>query len=281
MPSWIARTARVDPRARVDDGAYIGPGCVIGPEVEVGRGTRLSSHVCLLGMVRLGEFNTIGSFVAIGGDPQDLSAPSPDTRVEIGDHNTIAERVTIHRGTQKDDGVTRIGSHNRLDDGVHVAHDCKIADRNSIGIGSMLAGHVHVESDVTIAEKVGVHQFVTIGGDSFIGGHSKITQDVPCYMRVEGNPSVVRGINGRALKARGWSSEALAALRQAHRLIFVMRMNIVQVAALLDDQGLLTPEVVTLLKSLQVQQEGRVGRARGAPPRPTVRTPTARLEPEE
>ena len=171
MPSRIARTARIDPRACVGESADIGEGCVIGPDVEVGRGTRLSSHVCLLGRVKLGEFNTIRSFVVIGGDPQDLSDHGAETRVEIGDHNTIAERVTIHRGTEKDDGLTRIGSHNRLDEGVHVAHDCKIADRTSIGIGSMLAGHVHVDSDVTIAEKVGVHQFVTIGGDSFIGGH--------------------------------------------------------------------------------------------------------------
>jgi len=159
--------------------------------------------------------------------------------------------------------MTRIGSHNRFDDGVHVAHDCKIADRISIGIGSMLAGHVHVESDVTISEKVGVHQFVTVGGGSFIGGHSKITQDVPCYMRVEGNPPVVRGINGQALKAKGWSGEGLSAIREAHRLIFVVRMNIGQAATVLDDQDLLTPEVLTLLKFLELQQEGSLGRARG------------------
>jgi UDP-N-acetylglucosamine acyltransferase len=231
--------------------------------VRVGQGTRLSSHVCLLGAVRLGEFNTVGSFVAIGGDAQDLSDHRSPTRVEIGDHNTIAERVTIHRGTAKANGLTRIGNANRFDEGVHIAHDCKIADRISIGIGSMLAGHVHVESDVTIAVKVGVHQFVSVGVGSHIGGHSKITQDVPCYMRVEGNPPVVRGINGRALKTKGWSGESLAALREAHRLIFVVRMNIGQAATLLDDQDLLTPEVLTLLKFLELQQEGRLGRARG------------------
>jgi UDP-N-acetylglucosamine acyltransferase len=223
----------------------------------------LASHVCLLGEVQLGEFNTVGSFVAIGGDPQDLSCHRPPTRVEIGDHNMIAEHVTIHRGTEKEEGLTRIGSHNRFDDGVHVAHDCEIADRISIGIGSMLAGHVHVESDVTISEKVGVHQFVTVGGGSFIGSHSKITQDVPCYMRVEGNPPVVRSINGRALRAKGWSGASLDALRKAHRLIFVERMNIGQAATVLDDQDLLTPGVLTVLKFLESQHEGRLGRARG------------------
>ena len=272
MPSRIARTARVDARAQLDEDADIGPGCVIGPDVRIGRGTRLTSNVCLMGVVKLGEFNTIRPLVAIGGTPQDLSYRETPTRVEIGDHNTIGERVTIHRGSEKDDGVTRIGNHNDFLEGSHVGHDCKLGDRNSIGIGSMLAGHVHVESDVTIMEKVGVHQFVTVGGHSFIGGHSKITQDVPCYMRVEGNPPVVRGINGRMLKQGGLCGESLAALREAHRLIFVVKMNIVQAATLLDDQDLLTPEVLTLLKFLESQHEGKLGRARG--PRSATGTTT-------
>jgi UDP-N-acetylglucosamine acyltransferase len=259
----IPKSARVDSRAFLDEDTEVGPGCVIGPEVRVGRGTRLASNVCLLGDVKLGEFNVVGSFVAIGGDAQDLSDHRSPTRVEIGDNNIIAERVTIHRGTAKDDGLTRIGDGNRFDAGVHIAHDCKIAHRISIGIGSMLAGHVHVESDVTIAEKVGVHQFVSVGVGSHIGGHSKITQDVPCYMRVEGNPPVVRSINGRALKTMGCSGQSLAALREAHRLIFVVRMNLGEAATLLDDQDLLTPEVLATFKFLELQQDGRLGRARG------------------
>lgn len=263
MPRRIAETARVAPRALLGEDVDIGPACVIGPEVQVGRGTQLSSHVCLLGRVKLGDFNAIGSFVVIGGDPQDLSDPGSAARVEIGDHNSIAERVTIHRGTDKAGGLTRIGDENRFEPGVHVAHDCDIADRASIGIGSMLAGHVHVESDATIAEQVGIHQFVTVGGHSFVGGHSKITQDVPRYMRVVGNPPVVRGINGRVLKATGWSGASLAALREAHRLIFVVRMNIGQAATLLDDRGMLTPGVLSLLQFMEWQHEGSVGRARG------------------
>jgi UDP-N-acetylglucosamine acyltransferase len=263
MPCQIDKSARVDPRAQIDEDAEVGPGCVIGPEVQIGRGTRLGSHVCLLGVVKLGEFNTIRPFVAIGGTPQDVSYRDSPTCVEIGDHNTIAERVTIHRGTEKDDGITRIGSHNHFQDGVHIAHDCKLADRISIGIGSMLGGHVHVESGVVIMEQVGVHQYVTVGEDCYIHGHSKITQDVPCYMRVGGNPPVVRGINGRMLKDKGCVSKALAALREAHRLIYVVRMNVGQAATQLDDQDLLTPEVLGLMKFLENQHEGAMGRARG------------------
>jgi UDP-N-acetylglucosamine acyltransferase len=262
MPCRIAKSARVDPRARVDEEAEIGPGCVIGPEVQVGRGTKLSSHVCLIGIVKLGEYNTIQPFVAIGGMPQDVSYRDTPTRVEIGDHNTIGERVTIHRATEKEDGITRIGSHNNFLGGVHIAHDCKLGDRISIGVDSMLGGHVHVGHDVVVMEMVGIHQYVTVGGDCFVQGHSKITQDVPCYMRVGGNPPVVKGINGRALKGRGCSSESLASLREAHRLIYVVKMNVGQAATQLDEQDLLTPEVLELLKFLERQHEGNLGRAR-------------------
>ena len=203
MACLVAESSRVDPGARVARDTIIGPGCVIGPDVEIGRGTELVGHVCLLGAVRIGEFNKIGPFVAIGSEPQDLSYWGTATRVEIGDHNEIHERVTIHRGSEKEDGITRLGNHNHFHNGSHIAHDCKLADRITIGSLSMIGGHVHIQSDAYIAEKVGVHQFSTIGRHSYVAGQSKIVQDVPCYMRVGGNPSSVRGINGRVLLKSG------------------------------------------------------------------------------
>jgi UDP-N-acetylglucosamine acyltransferase len=182
--------------------------------------------------------------------------------VEIGDHNRIDERVTIHRGSEKEDGVTRLGSHNYLMAGSHVAHDCKLADRISLGSLAMLGGHVHVESSVSIGEKVGVHQFVTVGGFSFVDGQSKIVQDVPCFMRVDGNPSSVRGINGRRLEREGLSVAARAALRAAHQLIYLAKLSLSQAADILEVRHFLTSEVVCLLTFLEAQHQGRLGRAR-------------------
>ena len=262
MVSSVAKTASVDSRARLAPDVTIGPYCVVGPEVEIGRGTRLFGHVCLTGAVTLGEFNTVGPFVAIGGEPQDLSYWGKMTRVQIGDRNVIGERVTIHRASEKEDGITRIGNENQFLIGAHVAHDCKLADRITMGMGSLLGGHVHVESDVTIADNVAIHQFVTVGNNSFIGGHSKITTDIPRYMRVEGNPSVVRGIDGQRLKQNGLSGEVLTALNEAHHLIYVMKMPLEQATTALDEKGFLLPEVVLLMKFLESQHGGRVGRAR-------------------
>jgi UDP-N-acetylglucosamine acyltransferase len=262
MASMIAECSRVDPGARVAEDTIIGPGCVIGPDVEIGRGTELVGHVCLLGAVRIGEFNKIGPFVAIGGEPQDLSYWGTATRVEIGDFNVIGERVTIHRGSEKEDGITRVGNHNFFQSSSHIAHDCKLADRITIGSLSMIGGHVHIQSDAYIAEKVGVHQFSTIGCHSYVAGQSKIVQDVPCFMRVGGNPSSVRGINGRVLLRNGLTGGARAALRAAFKLIFFARKTLGQATEILELHDHLTPEVIQLMKFLESQHLGKLGRAR-------------------
>jgi UDP-N-acetylglucosamine acyltransferase len=262
MACLVAETARVDPRARLAEDVEIGPGCLIGPEVVIGRGTRLLGQVCLLGVVVIGEFNTIGPYVAIGSEPQDYSYWGTPTRVEIGDHNTVGERVTIHRASEKEDGITRLGNSNQLLPGAHIAHDCKLADGISIGALTMLGGHVHVESGAVISEKVGVHQFVTVGTDCFIGGQSKITQDVPRYMRVDGNPPKVLGINGRRLARKGLAGSELAAIREAHQLIFLAKMTLLQAADIMEAHGHLTPEVLLLIKFLDSQHQGRMGRGR-------------------
>ncbi len=101
MACLVAETAPVDPRARLAEDVEIGPGCFIGPDVVIGRGTRLLGQVCLLGVVVIGELKTIGPYVAIGSEPQDYSYWDPATRVEIGDHNIIGERVTIHRASKR------------------------------------------------------------------------------------------------------------------------------------------------------------------------------------
>jgi UDP-N-acetylglucosamine acyltransferase len=262
MATLIADTACVDPRAEIGDDVEIGPYCVIGPEARVGRGTRMISHVCVLGNATIGEFNVISPFAVLGGDPQDVSYQGTPTRVEIGDHNVIRENVTINRATEKEDGVTRVGSHNFFMAGAHVAHDCKLGDRITIANGSMLGGHVHVESHASISGGVAVHHYVTIGAFSFVGGQSRIYHDVPRFMLVDGNPSKVRCINIVGLKRNGISAEGVDSLHEAHRLIYRAKMSAAHASEILDSHGHLTAEVRSLLQFIQVQQDGKHGRGR-------------------
>ena len=262
MATLIADTACVDPRAEVADDVEIGPYCVVGPDVRIGRGTRLIAHVCLLGVTSLGEGNLLNPFCVIGGDPQDLSYKGTPTRVEIGDHNIIREGVTINRATEKEDGVTRLGSHNFLMATVHVAHDCKLGDRITIANGTMLGGHVHVESFAGISGGVAIHHYVSVGGYSFVGGQSRINHDVPPFMLVDGNPSKVRCINVVGLKRNGIDAAGIDSLHEAHRLLYRAKMSLRHAREILDSHGNQSPEVARLLDFVQGQHEGKHGRGR-------------------
>ncbi len=262
MATLIAETACVDPRAEIADGVEIGPYCVVGPEAKIGRNTKLIGHVCLLGAVEIGEQNTISPFTVIGGDPQDLSYQGEPTRVEIGNHNVIRESVTINRGTMKENGVTRIGSHCFLMTGSHVAHDCTLGDRIMMANGTMLGGHVHVESHASLSAGVAVHNYVTIGGYSFVGGQSRIVHDIPPYMLVDGNPSRVRCINVVGLKRYGIEKDSIEALHEAHRLIYRAKMGPKHAQEILESHGHLGAEVARLIEFIQAQHDGKHGRAR-------------------
>jgi UDP-N-acetylglucosamine acyltransferase len=258
----IADTACVDPRAELADDVEVGPYCIIGPNVRIGRGTRLIGHVCVLGVTTIGDSNVISPFTVIGGDPQDVSYKGTPTRVEIGDRNIIRENVTINRASEKEDGVTRLGDDNFLMAGSHVAHDCKLGNRVTIANGTMLGGHVHVESHASLSGGVAVHHFVTIGGYSFVGGQSRIVHDVPRFMLVDGNPSKIRCINIVGLKRNGISNSGIDALHEAHRLIYRAKMTARHASEILESHGHIVPEVVSLLEFIQAQQEGKHGRGR-------------------
>lgn len=261
MAVLIADTACVDPRAEIDDDVEVGPYCVIGPGARIGKGTRLVAHVCIAGVTIIGKNNVFSPFCSIGGEPQDISYKGTPTRVEIGDDNVFRESVTINRGTEKEEGVTRVGSRNYLMTAAHVAHDCNLGDHITIANGTMLGGHVHVESHAGISGAVAVHHYVTIGGYSFVGGLSRIYHDVPRFMLVDGNPSKVRCINVVGLKRSGLEA-AVPALHEAHRLVFRAKMNPDQAAQVLESHGNLTPEVNRLLDFLRDRQTGKHGRMR-------------------
>lgn len=262
MATLIADTACVDPRAELGNEVEVGPYCVVGPEVKIGRGTRLIGHVCLLGEVELGEDNTVSPFAVLGGDPQDTSYRGEPTRVVIGDRNIIRESVTIHRGTVKDDGVTRLGSDNYLMAGSHVAHDCDLGDRITIANGTMLGGHVRVASHASLSGGAAVHHYTSIGEYSFVGGQSKIVHDVPPFMIVDGNPAKVRCINVVGLKRGDIPKGSISALAEAHRLLYRAKMKPEQAEEVLAAHGQLAPEVARLFDFVRLQHAGKHGRAR-------------------
>ncbi|MGH9533495.1 MAG: acyl-ACP--UDP-N-acetylglucosamine O-acyltransferase [Terriglobales bacterium] len=225
----IAPTATIAPGARIPDSCIVGPGCVIGAEVEMGEHCRLEAHVVLEGPTRLGAHNHIYPFTTVGLAPQDLSYRGEPTRLEIGERNTIREFCSLHRGTVKGGGLTRIGSGNLLMAYAHVAHDCFVGDGCILANCATLGGHVLVGDFATVGAFSPVHQYVRIGPHAFVGGGTVVTQDVLPYSKtVARREARAYGINRLGLERRGFKGETLAALQRAFRLLLNSGLNTTQ-----------------------------------------------------
>jgi len=262
MSSQHSPQAQIDPRAEIDRDVQIGPFCVVGPHVRIRHGTRLLSHVTLMGHVELGCDNQLYPGVVIGAEPQDISYAGSETRVAIGDRNILREGVTVNRASEKEDGITRIGSHNFLMANCHVAHDCKLGDHILMANGALLGGHVHVHDNASLSGGVGVHHFTSIGSFSFVSGLARVLHDVPPYMLVEGSPARPRCINIVALKRKRFPADVIDALAAAHRLIYRAKVGLDRAREILRGQDQLLPQVTHLLSFVQSQQEGHHGRSR-------------------
>lgn len=220
----IHPTAIVDPAAQLHESVCVGAYSLIGPQVRIGAGTVVGPHCVIEGRTTIGEGNRFFQFNSIGATSQDIWQDANHrgevTELVIGDRNTVREFCTINTGTHKEQGVTRVGSDNWIMAYVHVAHDVRLGDRCVLANGVTLAGHVHVGDWATIGGLTGVLQFVHIGAHAMVGFQAHVSQDVPPYMTVDGNPLSVRAVNLTGLKRRDFSSERMAAIRQMHKLIY-------------------------------------------------------------
>jgi UDP-N-acetylglucosamine acyltransferase len=218
--SRIHATALVDARAELDATVSVGPYTVIGPQVRIGAGTAIGAHCVIDGRTTIGRDNRIFSFNSLGGPPQDKKYAGEPTELQIGDRNTIREFCTFNTGTVQDSAVTRVGSDNWIMAYVHLAHDVQLGDQTILANNATLAGHVHVADWAIVGGLSGVHQFVKIGAHVMVGFASAVTQDVPPFMLVDGNPLTVRGFNVEGLRRRGFSAQRLAAIKQMHRSLY-------------------------------------------------------------
>ncbi|MBP7412370.1 acyl-ACP--UDP-N-acetylglucosamine O-acyltransferase [Simplicispira metamorpha] len=218
--STIHPTALVDAAAQIDASVTIGPYAVIGPHVVLGAGTTVGAHCVIEGHTTIGRDNRIFQFASLGAAPQDKKYAGEPTRLVIGDRNTIREFCTFNTGTVQDQSVTRIGDDNWVMAYVHIAHDCVVGNQTILANNATLAGHVQVDDYAIIGGLTGIHQFTKVGAHVMAGFASHISQDVPPFMMVDGNPLAVRGLNLEGLRRRGFSPERLAAIKQMHRLLY-------------------------------------------------------------
>lgn len=252
----IHPTAIIAPDAKLAADVEIGPYTVIGAQVELGAGCRIGPHAVINGPTVMGRDNHVFQFASIGEGPQDLSYKGEPTRLEVGDRNTFRECVTIHRGTTKDKGVTRIGSDNLFLAYSHVGHDCTVGDHcvfsNSVG----LAGHVEVGNWVNFSAYSGVHQFGKVGSYAFLANNTAATYDIPPYVTAEGRPAVPRIVNEIGLKRRGFTPEQVRNIRNAFRVLYRSGLKLTEATEKLKELALTQPELQIFVDFIEHSQRG-------------------------
>ena len=225
----VHETAIVHAQAQLHPSVEVGPYAVIGPHVKIDSGTKIGAHTVIEGHTTIGQDNRIFQFCSLGAIPQDKKYKGEDTRLEIGDRNTIREFTTFNIGTVDDVGVTRLGNDNWIMAYVHLAHDCQVGNHTILANNSQLAGHVIIEDWVILGGYTGIHQFCKVGAHAMTGMTTSLTKDVPPFMMVSGNPAQVHGINAEGLRRRQFSATQIEGIREIHKLLYRSGATLVEV----------------------------------------------------
>jgi UDP-N-acetylglucosamine acyltransferase len=238
----------------LDDGVEVGPFCFVDGRVRIGAGTRLVSHVTILGDTEMGRDNVLHPNVVIGDEPQDISYTGGPRAVRIGDRNIFREGTTVHRGSEQG-AVTIVGDDNYFMQNSHAAHDCRIGNSTIIAGGALLAGWVEVGDRALVSGNCVVHQFVRIGRLSLMRGLSRTSRDIPPFCIADGTHTV-HAVNVLGLRRAGWSAPQINAVRQAFRTLFMTRRNLKGAVDELFGQGPLSPEVLELIEFIRASRRG-------------------------
>lgn len=250
-------SAVIEPGAELGEGVVVGPFCHVGAGVRLGAGSELVGHASVLGPgTRVGARNRIFPGAVVGAPPQDRSHRGEPTLLELGDDNEIREQVTLHRGTRKGSGVTRLGSRCLLMVGAHVAHDCTVGDDVILTNLATLGGHVVVESHAVLGGHVAVAPFVRIGRGAFLAGGARVERDVPPFVIAAGDRARVRALNRVGLERMGVPEASRSALERAFRLLWRRRRPLAEgvraVRAELGEDAYVTELLAALERSASV-----------------------------
>ncbi len=259
MNESIHQTAIVDPLARVGNDITVGPYSIIEAETDIGDGCQIGSHTVISSGTRLGQRCKVFNGAVIGTIPQDLKFCDEKSEIIVGDDTVIREFCTLNRGTLDGGLVTRVGSGCLIMAYTHVAHDCALGNNIILANGVNMTGHVTIEDYVGLSGLVLIHQFVRIGQHSYIGGGSRVSQDVPPYVLMNGEPAKYFGLNSVGLKRRGFTSDRISAIKRAYQFIYGSKLNLTQAVDAIKSELERTAEIDTILDFIEKSQRGLSG----------------------
>jgi UDP-N-acetylglucosamine acyltransferase len=253
----IHSTAIISPEAEIGSDVEIGPYAIIGENCIVGDGCLIAPRATLERNVTLATNVKVGIGTILGGLPQDLKFAGEETTVEIGENTVIREYTTINRGTAQSFKTT-VGKNCLLMSYVHLAHDCHIGNNVILSNVAQLAGHVTVEDRAIVSGLCAVHQFVRIGRNSFIGGCSRVSKDIPPFLKAVGNPVKLYGLNSVGLQRSGMDETTIRELKRAYRLLFRSDLNVTQAIERVRTEIEPLAEVRELLRFVEASERGVV-----------------------
>jgi UDP-N-acetylglucosamine acyltransferase len=252
----IHPSAVVDRRAKLAGDAVIGPFCTVGPEVELGPGVELRSHVHVTGHTTVGARTRVFPFVVLGEEPQDKSFSGEATALAIGADNVIREHSSIHVGTPRGGGCTRIGDDNLIMNGAHIGHDVQVGSHTIVASHVAIAGHAVVEDFAVIGGLSGVHQYARIGECAMVAALSGVTLDAPPFALVAGERATLRGLNVVGLKRRGISPDVREELKRAFHILFFSKLRLEPALERVRAAAFKSDEVSRLVSFFEMSERG-------------------------
>jgi len=256
----IHKTAIVDSSATIGSDVTIGAYSIVEAGTEIGDGCRIASHALIASGTKLGCECKVFKGAVVGTIPQDLKFEEEESTLIIGDGTIIREFCTLNRGTKGGGTVTSVGKNCLLMTYVHVAHDCFLGDNVILANGVNMAGHVTIEEFVGISGLCLIHQFVRIGRYAYIGGGSRISQDIPPYILTTGEPLGYYGLNSIGLKRRGFTAEQMSKVKRAYQFIYRSKLNLKQAVEAIKSDIELTEEIRIILDFIEKSERGLAGR---------------------
>lgn len=255
----ISPLAHVHPNAKIGSNVTIDPFAVVNDNVSIGDDTHIMSHALIASGTTIGKSCNIFPGAVIGAIPQDLKFVGEETTVEIGDHTTLRECVTVNRGT-KDRWKTVVGSHCLLMAYAHVAHDCILGNHVILANGVQLAGHVTVDDFAILGGLAGAHQFTRIGAHTYVAGHTVIRKDVPPYVKAAREPLSYMGINIIGLQRCKIPKETITEISDIYHILFVERHTTSAALALIEKNFDSSPVKEQIIKFINTSHTGIIKR---------------------
>lgn len=182
----VADTAIIDPwtfigaNARIGHRTWIGAGCVIGGGVEIGDDCKIHPRVTIYPGARIGNRVIVHAGAVLGSDGFGYVRDSGTGRHEkfpqigrlvIEDDVEIGANTTIDRGALE---TTRIGRGAKIDNLVHIGHNCQVGENVVIAAQAGFSGSIVIEDNVVIGGQVGVGERARIQEGVLLGGQAGV-----------------------------------------------------------------------------------------------------------